>query len=581
MLSYIRLYFGINFTDESYYIALPYRFILGNVPIKDEYSICQFAGIILYPFYYIYLKLNHSTDAIVLFARHLYFIFYGILTLCCYQTFKNKIGWGLALLTASICLAFTFCNIAGLSYNSLAIFFLTLGCLCNFILFENANKTHYYFLSGICFSLTTFVYPPLLIIALLSMFILCRNDWRYTLNHFTLGTIPVLTVVILLIQHTGITAINHIYQYLHNTGYIDHHYNHALELYNTWKTYTPDKILLFSLLIVYLLTYRIQKSNSLLADYKYLNRVKSKNIYKIVALAIPITLIVSYLLQEHGHSQPPVWWDPITDCYTLLINICLLAPFYIFLLPNRQYYKHLFITIWFPSFIAGIVTVFASANSIANSLIGLFPALIASIIIIGQATKLLCNSLITSKSIGQYIHYVPHLFTMILLTILFVNKYSFAYQDEPLSQITFNSISHLTLQIQQGPFKYLYTTPDLYNANQSYYTDLNSVITDHNEINSMLIYPGFSAGYLYSHLTPATNSVWLFNMSNQCSKETIAYLQNKNISPDILCITQNKIKNNMLINYLLHSGYALVKTSALYDIYVKNSLNNSENEKNL
>ncbi len=214
LLSYIRIYFGINFTDESYYIALPYRFILGNVPLKDEYSICQFGGIILYPFYYIYLLINHSTGAIVLFARHLYLIFYGILTLCCYQTFKNKIGWDLALLIASICLAFTFCNIAGLSYNTLAIFFLTLGCLCTYVIFEIPHKTQYYFIAGICFSLMSFVYPPLLLIALLSFIILCSKDWRYALIYFTLGTIPVLVLLLILIDHAGINAINNIYHYL-------------------------------------------------------------------------------------------------------------------------------------------------------------------------------------------------------------------------------------------------------------------------------------------------------------------------------------------------------------------------------
>ncbi len=167
-------------------------------------------------------------------------------------------------------------------------------------------------------------------------------------------------------------------------------------------------------------------------------------------------MLLSYLLIGRGHSSLPIWWDPITACYTSLINICLLAPFYVFLMQNRKLSYHLLLTMWIPSFIAGIITGFASANSIANCVIGMFPALIASTIILSLATTNLYNSLMTQKFMHINIHYKPHLIIIVLLAILIINKYSFVYQDEPLSQLSLNSISHLTQQIQQGPFKYLY-----------------------------------------------------------------------------------------------------------------------------
>ncbi len=46
---YARLYFGIDFTDESYYAALPYAFSLGHRPLQDELAIHQFAGLMLVP----------------------------------------------------------------------------------------------------------------------------------------------------------------------------------------------------------------------------------------------------------------------------------------------------------------------------------------------------------------------------------------------------------------------------------------------------------------------------------------------------------------------------------------------------
>ena len=35
-LTWRRLFFGVDFTDEAFYIALPYRFALGDIPLKDE-----------------------------------------------------------------------------------------------------------------------------------------------------------------------------------------------------------------------------------------------------------------------------------------------------------------------------------------------------------------------------------------------------------------------------------------------------------------------------------------------------------------------------------------------------------------
>lgn len=568
LLSYLRLYFGVNFTDESFYIALPYRFILGNIPIKDEYSICQFAGIILYPFYSLYLHLNQSTDAIVLFARHLYLLFYAILTALCFFTLKKELKWKLALLTASVCLAFTFCNIAGLSYNTLAIFFLAIACFCNFAIYQNFHKPQYYFFAGLCFSLTAFVYPPLLIMTLLALILLCIKNWRYTLSYFVLGTIPVLILVIFIVHAAGLAALNNIYVYLHNTGYINQHTNHIHLLINTWKLYTPDKALLGILLIIYLLTYTV----TIFIKSPTQTLINSLNITRLISgLAITVILLASYALQDHFHNDLPIWWDPITDCYVFLINICLLMPIYILILIHQRIYYQLFESVWVPSIIAGIITGLASANSIANCMIGLFPALIASIIILGQANKKLCYLLLSSKFKIRYDNYLPYVITIAVLIILFINKYNFVYQDEPLNELSNNSVSHLKQQIKEGPFKYLYTTTDIYRTNQLFITDLRSLIVDHAHIRSMLIYPGFSAGYLYSNLLPTTNSVWLFDLSDKSSIQTITYLQNNHSLPDVFCNTKN-INHNYLINYLLHSNYSLAKSSDSYKLYIRNNI---------
>ena len=40
----MRLRYGVDFMDESYFIAVAYRFVLGDRPFVDEQNFLQLAG---------------------------------------------------------------------------------------------------------------------------------------------------------------------------------------------------------------------------------------------------------------------------------------------------------------------------------------------------------------------------------------------------------------------------------------------------------------------------------------------------------------------------------------------------------
>ena len=73
--SYARMYFGVDFTDEAFYVALPYRFANGARPLVDEALLVQqSSAVLLYPFVKSYTGVA-GTKGIVVFARHLHFLF--------------------------------------------------------------------------------------------------------------------------------------------------------------------------------------------------------------------------------------------------------------------------------------------------------------------------------------------------------------------------------------------------------------------------------------------------------------------------------------------------------------------------
>ncbi len=74
-LTYGRLYYGVDFTDEAFYVAVPYRFVLGAQPLVDETNIVQQTpALLLYPFVALWNWLV-GLEGIVLYARHLHFLF--------------------------------------------------------------------------------------------------------------------------------------------------------------------------------------------------------------------------------------------------------------------------------------------------------------------------------------------------------------------------------------------------------------------------------------------------------------------------------------------------------------------------
>src|ERR1051326_3846489 len=74
-LTYWRVLYGVDFTDEAYYVAVPLRFVLGARPYIDETTPSQqTAALLMYPFIAAY-HAAAGLGGIVLFARSLHFLF--------------------------------------------------------------------------------------------------------------------------------------------------------------------------------------------------------------------------------------------------------------------------------------------------------------------------------------------------------------------------------------------------------------------------------------------------------------------------------------------------------------------------
>ena len=73
-ITYWRSWYGVDLTDESFYVALPWRFAHGARPFVDETTVAQQAGLLVSPFVWVWRELV-GVDGVVLYVRHLQFLF--------------------------------------------------------------------------------------------------------------------------------------------------------------------------------------------------------------------------------------------------------------------------------------------------------------------------------------------------------------------------------------------------------------------------------------------------------------------------------------------------------------------------
>ena len=72
VLLIFRAFFGVDYTDESFYFALAKRFAMGDQILVDEWFPTQLIGVLLLPFYRLYVGLCGSQEGIILADRLCY-----------------------------------------------------------------------------------------------------------------------------------------------------------------------------------------------------------------------------------------------------------------------------------------------------------------------------------------------------------------------------------------------------------------------------------------------------------------------------------------------------------------------------
>lgn len=381
LLTWRRIFYGMDLQDESFYMLVPWRWALGDKPFVNEQNIAQISGFVEYPFVKLFAVLcGNDSTGLVLYTRHVYLaLMVGVAT-AVFVALRRILRWELSLAVATVFVTFIFLETPQLSYNTMAAAFLSLGAALALPVVLERRGWVWAFAAGVSFGLAAAVYPTLVFIMPFNAVFLAfamgrrsvamiaqlavapppdpggpptgRQAWR-AVSWLALGGVCVLVPMGLLIMSFGIHNVRRSWDYSMTIARNLDQLGGAAKAYEVaqgfWRFLWSRPYLVVAALILLMVYRRWPRAGRIL----------------LVAL-------------------PPALWlagqRTLVDAAGFVIVYVFLAPYLYLFIPQgrRTAGAKLLLWVWAPAMIAGAMTAFTSASGYINAPVGLLPGLIAS-----------------------------------------------------------------------------------------------------------------------------------------------------------------------------------------------------------
>jgi hypothetical protein len=471
-LTYLRLYFGVDLTDEAYYTAVPYRFVLGAHPLVDETILVQqTSALLLYPFVKLYSSLA-GFDGLILYARHLHFLFSFGIGLAAWAALRRCLRDGaLSALVAGMSVAVVPFGIHGLSYNTFASGFFAAGTLLAVACLTGAGP-HWGAASGVALGLALFTYPTFaapVVCCLIAHYLFERPRSIRALAPSALPVVVAFAVTVLFFVSHGIGYASDLVDRSRVYGGQGGGLNKATTIISDLFASFPHKVVALGLILLALALRRWTR-------------------WAVVPLlAVPLAALPADLHTSASSNQ-------------FVTNLGLLAPLVFVFIPHSELGRRFLGVVWLPAAVAGETTSFTSANGAINFAIGFFPAAIVTAALLALvADHILTHGGRRASSWESGVWAFAGLLAVAgILAICVGIQYSSVYRDA--------SLSLLTTRVDDGPYAGIRTTV----RKQQFLTSLERDLGAASGADcTILFYDTFPAGYLLDAGRSDTNSTWI------------------------------------------------------------------------
>ncbi len=464
-IRFANIIFGINFTDESSYIVIPYRFALGELPFINELLPHQTSGILLAPIYKLYLYLNGSNSGIVIFSRFLYSIISLVFAIYIYKSLRKELPKFTSWLATLLYISFVPFGIHALSYNSIVMFLFSYHIieLYKYLMKDNELKTLSVLSLVITNCIAVFVYPTIVIPIVISLFIFI-SIYKYKLRFFLTYVSGILSVILglycLLSGYDFIPLLN-VKNYSESLaamnwgGGMGKFYEILNYLY--WVSLFP-----YSLVLLFL-------------PKLFLGRDDFNEIFYLSQISLIIIGVIFFWGEYPGTIQ---CFMGVNGLLSLLIY------------RNHFKFSNGIYLLSLSSLAGGICTAWTSGNGSLNFIVGFSGSIISYIYIV--------NSLRKERDKRCYLNECCSFLICGLIVILFIKDLVFNYWGEDFDK--------LTTLVSEGPYKGIYSDLESVNFLKDITNDIDKL--PHN-VSSIFFDHSFPAGHLLTSLPSASCTSWM------------------------------------------------------------------------
>lgn len=495
--------FGFCSTDESFYLTISHRLYLGDGLVIDEWHPSQFASVMVYPFFYLYMKVNGSTEGIILFFRLMYVLFNTITAVFLYyKTYKH--GW-ISVICTAFYLLYTLGGMMTTNYNTIG-----LSCMIVSGLLFCFNDDHKFqwFLAGVFYAMAVLCTPTLALLyfAILAAVIIMKlrggkdvNNRFHIFGWITIGIVMTAVIVCtFILSRASFSEIIHCFPYLFSSDDA-----HELSLFSSIKKTLYLFYMIFNetaLSRIAVPVYAIVVSMALIDR----NRKQHQHFY--VLTSVICTLVLAFAFQEK-------------------ISLALVPLAAVIYLVSDHSNASVF-RLWLYGIVYCLLLNLSSDTIIYAVSMAAMLCAISSLIMLGEYCK---NEATGYRSIGV----LTTILAVVCVSLQCYYKINLTYGDA--------GISLLSEQILDGPASGVYTTEEnltLYNEMEE---DINSLPIQSGE--KVLLYTDRAWMYLMlDNCRYSTYSTWMITGREQNINILENYYETRAEKiPDLIYIPDNQI----------------------------------------
>lgn len=487
-----RIFFGVDVTDEAFYVAMPWRFAHGARPFVDEYASQQMSAFFTVPAVWLWSRVFGSTG-IVLFLRFCYLAFLGGVAASAYAYLRRLIAPGLALMASAIVLVYVPLGIPALSYNTIGVGLLTAGCFLGLIVMDGAGPRAGVW-PGLLHALACVAYPSLAVAVaafFLAALALTPKGRRAWLAWYAGAVAGVAAVTAGALLAAGIENVRGSLEFAQRFGRFGGGISKLRRLLQGAVTVlATDRPWLLPATALWI------------ALYSWRRRLG-------VALLVALPVAAVSLADAYSSSAQGYFWTAIGFAGAAVALV---------LVRTLRQARPLAFCVLLPGLAAAAALAYTSTNDIHQAGVALPGAVLAAVSLVAVA----------SAGEGRRLSVaVPAIVAILVLGLSADLTWVAPYRD--------GSIASMTGRVAAGPFAGMRTTP----RNAEFVEQLGSDLAPYSE-RSLLCYDALPAGYLFSSGPPASPTAWIPSPEQYPQMQhdyVVTYLERQGRMPEVVLRT--------------------------------------------